>query len=153
MPKTSGPVFNVSDASSGRITWKLKPTVLTTVTISSTRRASGECHAQANPSPMPSSPSAASRWDPGDELLSPHHQQPSEHGEERDRVDREADPHPEGGDQHACEGGPDDAGRIEEAGVSATAFGSSSRPTIWNVSAWRPGASKTSAVLERIAST
>src|SRR5207342_1804716 len=29
MPKTSGPVFNVSDASSGRITWKLNPTVLT----------------------------------------------------------------------------------------------------------------------------
>ena len=42
---------------------------------------------------------------------------------------------------------------LNRLAFSATAFGSSSRPTIWKVSAWRPGASKTIAVLERIAST
>ena len=118
MPKTSGPVFSVSDASSGRITWKLKPTVLTTVTISSTRRASGERHAQANPSPIALiTVGGLCAGIQRDELLSPHHQQPYEHGEERDRVDREADTDPEGRDQHAGEGRPDDAGGVEEAGV------------------------------------
>ena len=42
MPKTSGPASSVSDASSGRMTWKLKPTVLTTVTTASTSRICGE---------------------------------------------------------------------------------------------------------------
>ena len=37
--------------------------------------------------------------------------------------------------------------------LSATAFGSSSRPTSWKVSAWRFGASKTSAAPPRKAST
>ena len=37
--------------------------------------------------------------------------------------------------------------------LSATAFGSSSRPTIWNVSDCRPGASRTSALPPRNAST
>ena len=36
---------------------------------------------------------------------------------------------------------------------SAIAFGSSSRPTIWNVNAWRPGASSTSALPPRNART
>ena len=37
--------------------------------------------------------------------------------------------------------------------LSATAFGSSRGPTIWNVSDWRPGASKASATPPRAAST
>ncbi len=41
---------------------------------------------------------------------------------------------------------------LKRLAFSATAFGSSWRPTIWNVSACRPGASKTRAVLDRIAS-
>jgi hypothetical protein len=42
MPNTSGPALSVSEARMGRMTWKLKPTVLTTVTSVSTRRACGE---------------------------------------------------------------------------------------------------------------
>ena len=142
-------MFNVSDASSGRITWKLKPTVLTTVTISRTRRASAERHAQANPSPMAFIiVGGFALGSSGTRLLSAHHQQAREHGEERDRVDREADADPEGRDQHAGDGGPTTREALKRLAFSATAFGSSSRPTIWKVSAWRPGASKTSAVLE-----
>ncbi len=48
--------------------------------------------------------------------------------------------------------GPTTREALKRLAFSATAFESSSRPTIWKVSAWRPGASKTIAVLERIAS-
>ena len=44
IPNTSGPDSSVSDASSGRMTWKLKPTVLTTVTIASTSLICGDRH-------------------------------------------------------------------------------------------------------------
>ena len=49
--------------------------------------------------------------------------------------------------------GPTTREALKRLAFSATAFGSSSRPTIWKVSAWRPGASKTIAVLESAAST
>ena len=48
--------------------------------------------------------------------------------------------------------GPTTREALKRLAFSATAFDSSSRPTIWKVSACRPGASKTIAVLERIAS-
>ena len=118
MPKTSGPVFNVSDASSGRITWKLKPTVLTTVTISSTRRASGERHAQANPSPIAlitvgglalgSKGTSSSR-----RIIS----SPASTARNVTVLIAKQTPDPEGRDQDAGEGGPDDARRVEEAGI------------------------------------
>ena len=51
------------------------------------------------------------------ELFLPHQQEPGQDGEERDRVDREADPDAERGDQDAGDRGADDARRVEEAGV------------------------------------
>ena len=49
--------------------------------------------------------------------------------------------------------GPTTRDALKRLAFSATAFGSSSRPTIWKVSACRPGASKTIALLESTAST
>ena len=48
--------------------------------------------------------------------------------------------------------GPTTLEALKRLAFSATAFGSSARPTIWKVRACRPGASKTRAVLERTAS-
>jgi hypothetical protein len=42
IPKVRGPASSVSDDRTGTSTWKLKPTVLTTVVIRSTRRTRGE---------------------------------------------------------------------------------------------------------------
>ena len=42
--------------------------------------------------------------------------------------------------------GPAMRAMLKRLELSATAFGSSSRPTIWNVRDWRAGASSTSAV-------
>ena len=42
--------------------------------------------------------------------------------------------------------GPSMRDALKSVALSATAFGSSSRPTSWKVSDWRPGASKTVAV-------
>ena len=42
--------------------------------------------------------------------------------------------------------GPKIRAMLKRLELSATAFGSSSRPTIWKVRFWRDGASKTSAV-------
>src|SRR5262249_18344169 len=49
--------------------------------------------------------------------------------------------------------GPTTRAALKSAAFSATAFGSSSRPTIWKVSDWRPGLSKTIAAPLRNAST
>jgi hypothetical protein len=42
MPNVRGPASSVCDARTGTSTWKLKPTVLTTVVIASTSRTRGE---------------------------------------------------------------------------------------------------------------
>jgi hypothetical protein len=52
-----------------------------------------------------------------DELVCAHQRQTGQHGQEADGVQREADADAEGGDDHAGEGGPDDARRVEEARV------------------------------------
>ena len=53
IPNTSGPAPSVSDASTGTSTWKLKPTVLRIIPISSTSRRRGECQANSIPSRAP----------------------------------------------------------------------------------------------------
>ena len=149
-----GTGVNVSDASSGRITWKLKPTVLTTVTISRTRRASGECHAQANPSPIAlitvGGLSLGSRGTSSSRRII---SSPTSTARNVTVLIAKQTPTPKAAISTPAKAGPTTRDALKRLAFSATAFGSSSRPTIWNVSAWRPGASKTSAVLERIAST
>ena len=88
-----------------------------------------------------------------EELVLAHQRERGQHGEEGDRVDEEADAGAAEADDHAGDRGADDPRAVEEAGVHAIAFGSSSRPTIWNVNAWRPGASSTSALPPRNART
>ena len=83
MPNTSGPASSVSEASSGRMTWKLKPTVLTTVTIASTSRICGCASTQEKPSRMPriivgGSPLRSSGTSSSFRIIS----SPIEHGEE-----------------------------------------------------------------------
>ena len=154
IPKTSGPAWSVSEASSGRITWKLKPTVLTTVTIASTRRICGEASTQENPSRIPrsivgGSPLRATGTS-SDVRIS---RRDASTAMNVTALIAKQTPTPKAAISTPAIAGPTTREALNRLALSATALGSSARPTIWNVSAWRPGASKTSAVLERTAST
>ncbi len=135
------------------MTWKLKPTVLTTVTIARTRRVCGEASAQERPSRIPRKTPGGS----GSRSICTSSSGRIIRSDVRTARNVTAliakqTPVPNAAMSAPAIAGPTTRDALKRLAFSATAFGSSARPTIWKVSAWRPGASKTSAVLERIAS-
>ena len=136
-PKISGPDCSVCFASTGRRTLKLKESVVTSRTVAGRRRRAASLRTNANASRLPrtsvgrSRPGRAGRAPPADQ------QQAGENGDEADGVEQEAGAGPDRRSPHRRAPGRH-ARRVEETELRATAFGSSSRPTSWNVKAWRP---------------
>ena len=96
----------------------MKPTVLTTATISEheAHLRLGERPREALADPAHHRRRLAAALE-RDELLLPHQQEAGQDGEERDRVDQEADPDSERRDQDAGDRGADDTRGVEEARV------------------------------------
>jgi hypothetical protein len=144
MPNASGPAASVSRARTGSSTFRLNAKVVTASTVTSTT-ATGRVRrtnrtASRTPRTRPgASPSRSSGKSSAGRIRS------SETRTARKLAAFTAKqiPTPTHATRTPPSAGPTTRAALKSVELSATAFASSSRPTIWNVSACRPGLSRT----------
>ncbi len=145
MPNTSGPSSSVRLASTGKSTLKLKESVVTKRTTARTTPASGTRRRKANASRVPrtnvgrSSPRSSANSSAG--RMS--RRLPST-ARKLTAFSRKQAPGPAAAMTAPPSAGPTMRAPLKRLELRATALGSSLRPTIWNVRAWRAGWSRTS---------
>ena len=145
-PSVLGPASSVSEVSTGEA-WRLKPAVLTTIVIASTRAAP---RASAGRRRAPSARFSAPWMLLGRSRITGSLTRMSQRlvstARKLSALIAKRAPTPNAATRTPANAGPITRDPLKRLALSAIALGSSCRPTIWNVSAWRPGASKTSAV-------
>ena len=126
------------------MTWKLKPTVLITATMTSTVRTARSWRAYASPRAPRATRSALGGTLGGEQIARRIASSAASTARNETALIAKHAPTPTAAMIAPAIAGPTTREALKRLALSATAFGSSSRPTIWNVSECRLGASRTS---------